>query len=82
MPHIYNEQHCVDDLINDSIRALADSAAFRAVLSSHKDQAQQLTALESKYDRQFKVAFDAIRKLVIEPALKGKPIGFTTDLGD
>ena len=55
---------------------------LRAVLSSHKDLAQQLAALESKYDRQFKVVFDAIRKLVIEPAPKGRPIGFTTDFGD
>ena len=54
----------------------------RAVLSSHKDLAQQLAALESKYDRQFKVVFDAIRKLMIEPAQRGRPIGFTTDLGD
>ena len=55
---------------------------LRAVLSSHKDLALQLAALESKYDRQFKVVFDAIRRRVIEPAPKGRPIGFTVDLGD
>ena len=55
---------------------------LRAVLSSHKELEQQLAALESKYDRQFKVVFDAIRKLMIEPAPKGKSIGFTADLGD
>jgi hypothetical protein len=62
----------------DIMRAFA---GLREVLSSHKDLARQLVALESKYDRQFKVVFDAIRKLVIEPAPKRRPIGFTADLG-
>ncbi len=35
----------------------------REVLSSHKDLAHQLVALENKYDRQSKVVFDAIGKL-------------------
>jgi hypothetical protein len=55
---------------------------LREVLSSHQELAQQLAALESKYDRQFKVVFDAIRKLTIEPTPKNRPIGFTADLGD
>lgn len=41
--------------------------------------ARQLKALESKYDRQFKIVFDAIRKLMAEPQNKRRPIGFTTD---
>jgi ORF6N domain len=55
---------------------------LREVLSSHKDLARQLAALESKYDRQFKVVFDAIRKLMIEPIPKSRPIGFTADIDD
>jgi hypothetical protein len=54
---------------------------LREVLASHADLALQLDALEDKYDRQFKVVFDAIRKLMIEPDPKSRPIGFTADLG-
>jgi hypothetical protein len=38
------------------------------------------SVLKSKYDRQFKVVFDAIRRRVIEPAPKSRPIGFAADL--
>ena len=34
------------------------------MLSTHKDLARKLAALERKYDAQFKVVFDAIRELM------------------
>ena len=34
-------------------------------------------ALENKYDRQFKVVFDAIRSLMKKPEPKHRGIGFT-----
>jgi hypothetical protein len=37
---------------------------LRETVSTHKDLARQLIALESRYDRQFKVVFDAIRGLM------------------
>jgi hypothetical protein len=40
---------------------------LRGMLSSHKDLARKLDALEKKYDVQFKLVFDAIRKLM-EPS--------------
>ncbi len=36
---------------------------LRELLASHKDLALKLEALEKKYDAQFQVVFDAIRKL-------------------
>jgi ORF6N domain len=63
-----------------NIEIMRAFARLREVLSSHKELARQLAALESKYDRQFKVVFDAIRKLMVEPAQKSRPIGFTADL--
>jgi hypothetical protein len=65
-----------------NIEIMRAFARLREVLSSHKDLAQKLAALESKYDQQFKVVFDAIRKLMVEPDPKGRPIGFTADLSD
>ena len=37
---------------------------LRRMLESHADLARELEALERKYDRQFKVVFDAIRKIM------------------
>jgi hypothetical protein len=37
--------------------------------SSHKDLARKLVALEKKYDAQFKVVFEGIRRLRLLPVL-------------
>ncbi len=50
---------------------------LRQMLSSNAELARKLAALESKYDAQFKIVFDAIRKLMTPPEPKKKrPIGF------
>jgi phage regulator Rha-like protein len=54
---------------------------LREVLATHKDLAQKLEALEKKYDRQFKIVFDAIRELMTpEEPPKQQRIGFQIDL--
>jgi hypothetical protein len=52
--------------------------SLREALATHKDLARRLDALEAKYDRQFKVVFDAIRELMVAPEPKRRPIGFVT----
>ena len=49
---------------------------LRQMLSTNAELAKQLEELERKYDRQFKVVFDAIRQLMTPPELKRKQIGF------
>jgi hypothetical protein len=50
---------------------------LRQMLASNRKLAEQLRILELKYDKQFRVVFDAIRQLMTEPkAGKDKPIGF------
>jgi hypothetical protein len=50
---------------------------LREMLATHKDLSQKLEALEKKYDRQFKVVFDAIRQLMKpENPPKERRIGF------
>ena len=49
---------------------------LRQALATHTDLARKLTAMEKKYDAQFKVVFDALRALMAEPEKKNKPIGF------
>ena len=49
---------------------------LRRMLSVNKDLERKLTALEQKYDEQFKVVFDAIRALMTPPSKPRKKIGF------
>lgn len=50
---------------------------LRELLASHKDLARKLSALEQKYDGQFRVVFEAIRRLMTPTVpKKRKRIGF------
>ena len=49
---------------------------LRQIMSTHKDLARKLEALENKYDAQFKVVFDAIRQLMAPPQPSKRKIGF------
>ena len=49
---------------------------LRELLSTHKDLARKLNEMEMKYDKQFKIVFDAIRELMLPPVKPGKKIGF------
>jgi DnaJ-domain-containing protein 1 len=60
-----------------NMKIMRTFSRLREVLSANKDLAKQLEVLESRYDRQFKVVFDAIRRLMNEPQPKRRPIGFT-----
>ena len=51
---------------------------LREMISSNKVLARRLTDLEKKYDGQFRVVFEAIRKLMEEPEPKSRRIGFKT----
>jgi hypothetical protein len=52
---------------------------LRELHSSHADLARKLTALEHKYDSQFKAVFDAIRALMAAPAATKRKIGFRSE---
>jgi hypothetical protein len=51
---------------------------LRGMLASHADLARRLDALERQYDAQFKVVFDAIRRLMETPARQIPRIGYHT----
>jgi len=52
---------------------------LREILSTHKDLARQLNEMEKKYDKQFRVVFEAIRDLMEpEPVPPQRKIGFNT----
>jgi hypothetical protein len=53
---------------------------LRQMLANHEDLARKLAALERKYDRKFRVVFEAIRQLMAPPTddQERRQIGFST----
>jgi hypothetical protein len=49
---------------------------LREVANTQKELVKKIEALEGKYDRQFRVVFDAIRQLMTPPPSRRRPIGF------
>ena len=49
---------------------------LRQLLASNAELSRRLDELESTYDKQFRVVFDAIRKLMATPNRSRKEIGF------
>ena len=49
---------------------------LRKMLASHADLAERLEELEQKYDKQFRVVFDAIRQMMMPEKPNKEPIGF------
>jgi len=63
-----------------SVLVIRTFVRLRQLLATHADLARKLVELENKYDRQFKVVFDAIRQLMAPPEVPAKPpIGFVTE---
>lgn len=52
---------------------------LREMIGRNRELARRLDILESKYDRQFKVVFDAIRELMAPPPSSKRRIGFVSD---
>ena len=52
---------------------------LRGMLASNAALSRKLAALESRYDEQFKVVFDAIRQMMAPPEPKKRRIGFIRD---
>ena len=52
---------------------------LRGMLASNAALSRKLAALESRYDEQFKIVFDAIRQMMAPPEPKKRRIGFVRD---
>ena len=67
--------------IQASIAVVKAFVRIRKLLSTHKNLARELKQLESKYDAQFKVVFDAIRELMEGSASPSVPVvkGFSKE---
>jgi hypothetical protein len=68
-----------DRAVQVNIAIMRAFVKLREIMSTHKDLAYKIDALERKYarhDQQFQVVFDAIKKLLQPPVLPKRRIGF------
>lgn len=57
-----------------NIQIMRAFTQFRRLLLTHKDLRRKIEEMEKKYDAQFKVVFDALKKLLEPPSAKEKRI--------
>ena len=62
--------------VQASVQVVRAFVKLRGMLASNAELSRELAELERKYDRQFKIVFEAIRHLMTPPVGKGKQIGF------
>ncbi|ODS34619.1 MAG: ORF6N domain protein [Candidatus Scalindua rubra] len=62
--------------VRASIEVVRAFVRLRQMLASNAELARKLAALEKKYDAQFKVVFDAIRRLMTPPEKPKSRVGF------
>ena len=62
--------------IEASVYVVRAFAKMREALATHKEFVQRLDEMEGKYDRQFKVVFNAIRALMEPPKIPRRRIGY------
>jgi hypothetical protein len=59
-----------------NVQIMRAFAKLREMLLAHEDLKRKIQAMEAKYDRQFKVVFDALRSLLEPPPKPRRQIGF------
>ena len=62
--------------IKMSIAIIRTFIKLREIAITHKDLQQKIEAMEKKYDRQFKIVFDTLRKLLTSSEKSKRHIGF------
>ncbi len=62
--------------ITVNIEIMRAFVKLRQMLASNTELAQRLDELESRYDKEFKAVFAAIRQLMATPVQDRKEIGF------
>lgn len=84
LPYVFTEHGALmaanilnsDRAVEASVAVVRVFVKLRQLLQSNQELAKKVEALESKYDQNFKIVFDAIRKLMLPPDKPKKAIGF------
>lgn len=85
-PYVFTEHGAImianilnsETAVEASVQVVRAFIRLREFLISHADLARKITEMEDKYDGQFKVVFDAIRKMMIPSIPEKRRIGFLT----
>jgi hypothetical protein len=88
-PHVFTEQGVAmlsgvlnsDRAIDVNIQIMRTFVRLREMLAANRDLARKLEELESRYDANFRIVFDAIRSLMAQPEPKKRKIGFKAKEG-
>ena len=87
LPHAFTEQGVAmlssvlksSRAVQVNVEIMRAFVRLRDMIGRNRELARRLDALESKYDRQFKVVFDAIRELMTPPTpTRRRRIGFVS----
>ena len=70
--NVLNSQRAIEA----SVYVVRAFVKMREMLATHKELLRRLDEMEGKYDRQFKVVFDAIRALMEPPKTPRRRIGY------
>ena len=65
-----------DRAIQVNIAIMRAFVQMRRLLETHKDLAEKIKELESRYDEQFSIVFEAIRQLIRQENEPRNPVGF------
>jgi len=84
LPHAFTENGVamLSSVLNSrravvvNIQIMRTFTRLREMLAAHSDLRRKLAEMEKKYDRQFKIVFDAIRELMSPPEKPRRRIGF------
>ncbi|MBI2092612.1 MAG: ORF6N domain-containing protein [Deltaproteobacteria bacterium] len=60
--------------VHVNIEIMRAFVRLREILATHKELAHKLNELESKYDDQFKIVFEAIRRLMLPQQLRRRSV--------
>lgn len=61
-----------DRAVQVNIEIMRAFVRLRGILATHKELAKKLEELEQKYDGQFKIVFEAIRRLMLPQQIRRK----------
>ena len=89
LPHAFTEHGAImaanvlnsERAVQASVQVVRAFVRLRQLLTSNTELARKLDELEGKYDRQFRVVFDAIRRLMSPALTDRKQIGFRSQPG-
>ena len=88
MPYAFTEQGVAmlsgilnsERAINVNIAIMRAFVQMRMLMEAHKELAKKIEELESKYDGQFRIVFEAIRQLIQKENEPRNPVGFKIGL--